>query len=166
MFSVLRQQHGYASWNEWPTEQAQRKHDALAAVLNEHARELAIEQAIQFFFAEQWAALRAYCKERDIRVMGDVAIFVNYDSADVWTHPEIFELDEERAPIRVSGVPPDYFSSTGQRWGNPLYKWGVLQERGFDWWVSRIRRTLALYDIDPAGPLPRVRGVLVDCGGG
>jgi 4-alpha-glucanotransferase len=78
--------------------------------------------------------------------MGDVAIFVNYDSADVWTHPEIFELDEHLKPIRVSGVPPDYFSATGQRWGNPLYKWGELKLRGFDWWVARIRRSLALYD--------------------
>jgi 4-alpha-glucanotransferase len=146
MFSVLRQRHGYVSWNEWPVELAQRKHDALAKVLTEHARALEIEQVIQYFFTEQWTALRAYCRERGIRVMGDVAIFVNYDSADVWTHPELFELDEQRHPIRVSGVPPDYFSSTGQRWGNPLYKWGVLEERGFDWWVSRIRRTLALYD--------------------
>jgi len=147
MFNVLRRSQGYASWIEWPVEQAQRKHDALAAVLSDHARGLAIEQAIQFFFSEQWNALRAYCKQRDIRVMGDVAIFVNYDSADVWTHPELFELDEQRRPIRVSGVPPDYFSNTGQRWGNPLYKWGVLQERGFDWWVARVRRTLALYDM-------------------
>lgn len=147
MFNVLRRQFGYASWNEWPVEFAQRKHDALTSVLTEHARDLAAEQAIQFFFDEQWCALRSYCKERDIRILGDVAIFVNYDSADVWTHPEIFELDEERRMIRVSGVPPDYFSATGQRWGNPLYKWGVLRERGFDWWVNRIRRTLALYDM-------------------
>ena len=76
-----------------------------------------------------------------------MAIFVNYDSADVWTHPELFELDEERRMIRVSGVPPDYFSATGQRWGNPLYRWGELRERGFDWWVARIRRTLVLYDM-------------------
>ena len=102
---------------------------------------------IQFFFNEQWCALRGYCAERKIRILGDVAIFVNYDSADVWTHPEIFELDEKRRPLRVSGVPPDYFSATGQRWGNPLYKWGLLQERGFDWWVARIRRSLALYDM-------------------
>ncbi|HEX9200944.1 MAG TPA: 4-alpha-glucanotransferase, partial [Acidobacteriaceae bacterium] len=146
MFNVLRRRFGYASWNEWPAEFAQRKHDALTAALNEHGRDLAIEQAIQYFFDEQWGSLRAYCKDRDIRILGDVAIFVNYDSADVWTHPELFELDEERRMIRVSGVPPDYFSATGQRWGNPLYKWGELKERGFDWWVARIRRTLALYD--------------------
>jgi 4-alpha-glucanotransferase len=146
MFNVLRRQYNYASWNEWPAEYAQRKHDALTAALNRYGRELAVEQAIQFFFNEQWCSLKSYCNERKIRILGDVAIFVSYDSADVWTHPEIFELDEERRPIRVAGVPPDYFSKTGQRWGNPLYKWGVLRERGFDWWVARIRRSLILYD--------------------
>ncbi len=79
--------------------------------------------------------------------MGDVAIFVNYDSADVWTNSHLFELDEEGRMVRVSGVPPDYFSATGQRWGNPLYRWDELKQRGFDWWVARIRRTLALYDM-------------------
>jgi 4-alpha-glucanotransferase len=146
MFSVLRRRFEYRSWHEWPEEFAQRKHDAMTSVLTDQGRELAIEQAVQFFFDEQWCSLRTYCKERDIRVMGDVAIFVNYDSADVWTHPEIFELDEKGAMVRVSGVPPDYFSANGQRWGNPLYKWGALKERGFDWWVARIRRSLALYD--------------------
>lgn len=146
MFSVLRRRFAYASWHEWPPEFAQRKQDALSALLGESRRELAVEQVIQFFFNEQWQALRAYAAQRDVRIMGDVAIFVSYDSADVWTHPEIFELDENRLPTRVSGVPPDYFSTTGQRWGNPLYRWGLLQERGFDWWVARIRRALALYD--------------------
>jgi 4-alpha-glucanotransferase len=147
MFNVLRRRFGYRSWHEWPEEYASRKHDALTSALTEHGREIAVEQAVQFFFDEQWCALRAYCKERDVRVLGDVAIFVNYDSADVWTHPELFELDEQRRMIRVSGVPPDYFSANGQRWGNPLYKWGELRERGFDWWVARIRRTLTLYDM-------------------
>ena len=147
MFNVLRRKFAYVSWNEWPEEFARRKHDALTSALTEYARELAIEQVIQFFFDEQWNSLRSYCKVRDIRILGDVAIFVNYDSADVWTHPELFELDEDRRMIRVSGVPPDYFSATGQRWGNPLYRWGELRERGFDWWVARIRRTLALYDM-------------------
>ena len=146
MFIVLRRQFGYASWHEWPAEFAQRKHDSLTRLLNEKGRELAIEQAVQYFFDQQWCALRCYCTEKNVRVLGDVAIFVNYDSADVWTHPEIFELDEARRPLRVSGVPPDYFSATGQRWGNPLYKWGLLQERGFDWWVGRVRRALTLYD--------------------
>ena len=146
MFNALRRRFQYASWDEWPTEFARREHDAMTSVLNDHGRDLVIEQVIQHFFSEQWTAVRRYACERDVRIMGDVAIFVNYDSADVWTHPEIFELDEERQPTRVSGVPPDYFSATGQRWGNPLYKWGELKERGFDWWVARIRRSLALYD--------------------
>ncbi len=147
MYVVLRRQYAYASWHEWPVEYAQRKPDALTKLLNEDSRELAVEQAIQFLFSEQWCALKTYCGKRDIRILGDVAIFVSYDSADVWTNPDIFELDEDRRPTRVSGVPPDYFSATGQRWGNPLYKWGLLQERGFDWWVARIRRALELYDM-------------------
>jgi 4-alpha-glucanotransferase len=147
MFTVLRRRFGYASWHEWPAEYAHRKDEALARLLTDCGRDLAIEQAVQFFFSEQWCALRAYALERDVRIMGDIAIFVNYDSADVWTNPDLFELDEDLRPIRVSGVPPDYFSATGQRWGNPLYRWGVLRERGFDWWVARIRRSLTLYDV-------------------
>jgi 4-alpha-glucanotransferase len=146
-FNVLRRRFADVSWNAWPEEYALRKHDALTALLTEQGRELAVEQAIQFFFDDQWRALRAYCKERDVRIMGDLAIFVNYDSADVWTHPELFELDEKGRMVRVSGVPPDYYSATGQRWGNPLYRWDVLKERGFDWWVARVRRSLALYDM-------------------
>jgi 4-alpha-glucanotransferase len=146
MYTVLRRRFAYASWNEWPAEYALRQPEALSKLLNDAGRELATEQVVQFFFAEQWSALRAYCADRKIRILGDVAIFISYDSADVWTHPEIFELDADRKPIRVSGVPPDYFSATGQRWGNPLYKWSLLQENGFDWWVARIRRALTLYD--------------------
>jgi 4-alpha-glucanotransferase len=146
MFSVLRRRFGYASWNQWPIEFACRHPDTITNLLNESGRELAIEQVVQFFFSEQWAALRAYCTERKVQILGDVAIFVSYDSADVWTHPEIFELDVDRNPTRVSGVPPDYFSATGQRWGNPLYKWPLLEDHGFDWWVARFRRAFALYD--------------------
>jgi 4-alpha-glucanotransferase len=147
MYTVLRRLNGYASWHHWPEEYARRKGDALARLMNEHGRELAIEQCVQFFFSEQWTALRNYCCDRDIKILGDVAIFVSYDSADVWTHPDLFELDENLLPLRVSGVPPDYFSASGQRWGNPLYRWDLMKERGFDWWVARIRRSLALYDL-------------------
>jgi len=145
-FNVLRRSFGGASWHQWPEPYALRHSDAMTKLLAERARELAIEQAVQFFFDQQWHALRAYCAQHDIRILGDVAIFVNYDSADVWTHPDLFELDDHGQMLRVSGVPPDYFSSTGQRWGNPLYRWDVLKQRGFDWWVARIRRSLALYD--------------------
>ncbi len=146
-YSVLRQKFQSGTWSSWPSELAHRDSGALLQLQQESRDELEIQQAIQFAFDEQWKALRAYCSERGIRLIGDVAIFVNYDSADVWTHREIFELNEDLSPIRVSGVPPDYFSATGQRWGNPLYKWDVLETRGFDWWVDRMRRALALYDI-------------------
>jgi 4-alpha-glucanotransferase len=146
-FTVLRRRFDFASWNTWPQEFARHEAEALSRFDQEYSEELAIERIIQFAFDEQWTALRQYCAERDIRFMGDVAIFVSYDSADVWTHPEIFELREDLSPLRVAGVPPDYFSETGQRWGNPLYKWDVLEQRGFDWWVDRIRRAHSLYDL-------------------
>ncbi len=104
-------------------------------------------KALQFAFSLQWHQLREAAAQKGIRILGDVAIFVNMDSADVWVHPEIFELDENLKPLRVAGVPPDYFSPTGQRWGNPLYRWDVLAERGFDWWIERIRHACSLYDI-------------------
>ena len=147
MFSVLRRKFDYASWIEWPKPYAHRSEDVMLEALQQYDRELAVEQVVQFFFHEQWCALRAYCAERKIQILGDVAIFVSYDSCDVWRNPELFELDREGMPIRVSGVPPDYFSETGQRWGNPLYRWKLLEERGFDWWVARTRRSLALYDM-------------------
>jgi 4-alpha-glucanotransferase len=146
-YNVLRQKFNTANWRQWPDELARRDLQALNRVRSEHNQELAIEQVIQFAFDEQWSALRAYAAERGIRFIGDVAIFVSYDSADVWMHPEMFELDEDLRPVRVSGVPPDYFSATGQRWGNPLYRWDFLAERGFDWWLDRIRRARALYDV-------------------
>jgi 4-alpha-glucanotransferase len=146
-YSVLRQRFLSGYWPSWPKEFAHREEEALLKLQQESRDDLEVEQAVQFAFDEQWKALRSYCAERDIRFIGDVAIFVNYDSADVWTHPEIFELREDLTPIRVAGVPPDYFSATGQRWGNPIYKWAVLESRGFDWWVDRMRRTHALYDI-------------------
>jgi 4-alpha-glucanotransferase len=146
-FSVLRERFATGYWLSWPKEFLHRDQDALLRLQQESRDQLEVEQAIQFAFDEQWKALRAYCAERNIRLIGDVAIFVNFDSADVWTHPEIFELHEDLTPIRVAGVPPDYFSATGQRWGNPIYRWNVLERRDFDWWVDRIRRTRALYDI-------------------
>ncbi len=146
MYAVVRRKYGYSSWHTWPAEVVQREAAAMHAIMTEHAEELAIEQVIQFAFEEQWQNLRAYCRHREIGFIGDIAIFVSYDSADVWTHPEIFELEkEDLLPKRVAGVPPDYFSAGGQKWGNPLYKWDVLESRNFDWWVDRVRRAQELY---------------------
>lgn len=146
-FAILRQMFDGASWSAWPEPYKQREPQAMEQLRAAHPRELAAEKALQFFFEEQWQALRNYCATRGIRLIGDAAIFVNYDSADVWMQPEIFELDEHRNALRVSGVPPDYFSPTGQRWGNPLYRWDLLQKQNFAWWVARIRRALALCDL-------------------
>ena len=146
-YVVLRQRFAFVSWTDWPQEFAHRDAATLLALQQESRDELEVQQAIQFAFEEQWKALRTYCAARCIRFIGDIAIFVSYDSADVWTHPEIFELLPDFSPVRVAGVPPDYFSQTGQRWGNPLYRWHVLEARGFDWWIDRMRRAHALYDI-------------------
>jgi 4-alpha-glucanotransferase len=147
MYAVLRMVHGTGAWTEWPEPVRRREPAALQQLMAEHGRELAVEQALQFAFAIQWDRLREVARRSGVRILGDIAIFVNMDSADVWTHPEIFELDEELRPVHVAGVPPDYFSVTGQRWGNPVYRWDVLAGRGYDWWVDRVRRSCQLYDI-------------------
>jgi 4-alpha-glucanotransferase len=147
LYAVLRKRFSGAAWNTWPEELARRDPRALDELRRDHADDIAVQQILQFAFDEQWSALRAYCTQRGIKLIGDIAIFVNYDSADVWARPEIFELDENLAPIRVAGVPPDYFSATGQRWGNPLYKWDGMRENGFAWWIDRMRRAHYLYDI-------------------
>lgn len=147
LYAVLRQRFNGSSWIEWPKGLACRDPHALDQLRRDHSEEIAVQQILQFAFDEQWSSLRAYCAERGIKLVGDVAIFVNYDSADVWTRPDLFELDENLAPIRVAGVPPDYFSATGQRWGNPLYKWDIMRQNGFHWWIDRMRRAHSLYDI-------------------
>lgn len=146
-FAVLRRKFNYASWTDWPDDLKRRDPRALERLRAERGEEIETEKAIQFAFDEQWSGLREYCAARDIRFIGDVAIFVSFDSADVWTHPQLFELNEQLMPVRVAGVPPDYFSATGQRWGNPLYRWDVLEQNGFAWWVDRIRRARFLYDL-------------------
>jgi len=147
LYAELRRQFSTGAWNTWPEPLRRRQPRALARVAAEHGRALAQEQALQFAFSLQWEKLREDASKNAIRILGDVAIFVNMDSADVWVHPELFELDEDLRPIRIAGVPPDYFSPTGQRWGNPLYRWDVLREQGFAWWIDRIRRACELYDI-------------------
>jgi 4-alpha-glucanotransferase len=139
LFDALRARQKLECWNQWPRELASREPAALEKARKELADDFQIRSALQFAFYEQWRALRGYCAERSIRIVGDVAIFVNHDSADVWTHRELFRLDENLEPEVVAGVPPDFFSKTGQRWGNPLYRWDVMKERGYEWWIQRLR---------------------------
>jgi len=147
LFQVLRQKYQGASWNTWERSLARREPESLGRARTELAPALEIAAAIQFAFFEQWRALHQACRQRGIRIVGDVAIFVSYDSADVWCNPELFYLDSELRPTVVAGVPPDAFSETGQRWGNPLYRWDVLRSRGYEWWVARMRWALSQCDI-------------------
>ena len=147
LFEVMRRVHGGAAWSSWPRELARREPEGMRRFGVEHQRELEVERAIQFAFFEQWRALHGYCAQRGIRIVGDVAIFVNYDSADVWRNPELFALDQDLQPAVVAGVPPDAFSATGQRWGNPLYRWEACRARGYEWWIERISWALRTCDI-------------------
>ncbi|MGP8252181.1 MAG: 4-alpha-glucanotransferase [Terracidiphilus sp.] len=146
-YAVLRREFKTGAWTEWPEPFRRRDPKALDDFGAAHSQALVEEQVLQFAFLQQWDDLREAAELNGIRILGDIAIFVNMDSADAWVHPELFELDEKLNPMRVAGVPPDYFSKTGQRWGNPLYRWEVLEQRGFDWWIDRMRRATELYDI-------------------
>ncbi|PYX99858.1 MAG: 4-alpha-glucanotransferase, partial [Acidobacteria bacterium] len=147
LFEVLRNRHEQKSWTEWPEKYRRRDPAAIEHVKRDDSRDLMLARTIQFFFSEQWRAMHQYCASKGIKLIGDIAIFVNLDSADVWNHPEIFQLDEDLNPIFVSGVPPDFFSKTGQRWGNPLYRWDILRQRGYDWWIQRVKWALQQCDI-------------------
>jgi 4-alpha-glucanotransferase len=147
LYAELRRQFKTGAWTAWPEPVRRRDPNALHEAAARSVRALAQEQVLQFAFSLQWNQLRKAAARSAIRIMGDVAIFVNLDSADVWVHPDLFDLDEELKPRRIAGVPPDYFSPTGQRWGNPLYRWDVLEKRGFSWWIERIRRSARLYDV-------------------
>jgi len=147
LFDLLRRENHFVRWNRWPRALARREPAALEGVCSAHAANLEAECALQFFFYEQWGALRRACHQKGVRLIGDLAIFVNYDSSDVWTHPELFRLNDDLDMQVVAGVPPDAFAKTGQRWGNPIYRWEVLAERGYDWWVARMRWALRACDI-------------------
>jgi 4-alpha-glucanotransferase len=147
LFLALKDAHGGASWRAWEHGAALRHTAALARWRTGLAGLVAEHAALQFLFFRQWDALRAAAAVRGIRIIGDVPIFVAYDSADVWAHRQYFQLDRHGDPTAVAGVPPDYFSATGQRWGNPLYRWRALAADGFAWWAARLRAAFRLYDV-------------------
>jgi len=147
LFMALKHEHGGKAWTQWPRHLVEREPSALRAARERLAAEVAVHERIQYLFFAQWRALRAECGRRGIRLMGDIPIFVAHDSADVWAHPEIFHLAADGRPSFVAGVPPDYFSATGQLWGNPLYRWDVLARRGYDFWVERLRSLFGQVDL-------------------
>ena len=147
LFMAVKDAHGGVIFTSW--EAAIRRRDPQA--IREWSEKLAVEirafKYWQFEFSRQWKRLKSYCHGRGIRFMGDIPIYVAHDSADVWARPELFYLDENGSPTVVSGVPPDYFSATGQLWGNPIYRWDVLAADGYKWWIERFRASLALFDM-------------------
>lgn len=145
-FMALKRAHAGAPWTEWRAELRHREPGALAAARDRLALDIEAQRVRQFLFFRQWAALADAAHALDIRLIGDIPIFVAHDSADVWTHPELFHLDDAGLPTVVAGVPPDYFSPTGQRWGNPLYRWENLRATGYVWWLKRLKAVLALVD--------------------
>jgi 4-alpha-glucanotransferase len=147
MFRALKDAHGGVAWTEWEPRFASREAAAMAAARETLRDRIEAEKFFQFLFSKQWSELKAYCRNRGISIVGDAPIFVALDSADVWTHPELFKLDGERRPIVVAGVPPDYFSKTGQLWGNPIYDWEAMRATGFRWWINRLRATLQTVDL-------------------
>jgi 4-alpha-glucanotransferase len=145
-FSALKRENGQRAWIEWPRPIRLRDNAALNEARERLRNEIAQERFAQFLFLRQWGALRDYCHARAIRLMGDLPIYVAHDSADVWSHRDLFLLDEQGRATQLAGVPPDYFSATGQLWGNPIYDWPRHEANGFAWWIERVRATLAQFD--------------------
>jgi 4-alpha-glucanotransferase len=147
LFVVIKRRMQHAGWFEWPVELRDRHPRALEVIQGELAEELRQEKFAQFVFYHQWHGLKRHCRRRGIGLVGDIPIYVNYDSMDVWRAPGFFKLDKDRRPVVVAGVPPDYFSKDGQRWGNPVYNWDALKKDGFSWWIERLRHELKLFDL-------------------
>jgi 4-alpha-glucanotransferase len=146
LYRALKERFGGEPWNRWPTGLAGREPGALAEARRELAHGIQLHEFGQYLFDEHWAEVRRAARRAGVEILGDIPIFVSHDSADVWANQDLFHLDERGDSSVVAGVPPDYFSGTGQLWGNPLYDWDRMEKTGYEWWVRRMRRALALYD--------------------
>lgn len=147
LFRVLKDKHHGQSWDKWESRYSKRDPAALKKAESEFQEEIEQHKFFQHLFFKQWLKLKQYANEKKIAIVGDLPIFVAYDSVDVWRYPEFFKLDEDGIPIVVSGVPPDYFSATGQLWGNPLYNWDKMREDNFGWWMRRMEMSLEMVDV-------------------
>jgi 4-alpha-glucanotransferase len=147
LFTVIKDRFNGQVWDQWPMDLRDRHEDALKRVAGERSRELLYIKFVQYLFSRQWHDLKTYCNERRIQIVGDAPIYVTFDSADVWANPQYFKLSDDKTPLGVAGVPPDYFSETGQLWGNPVFDWDVLKQDDYSWWIQRIGRNIELYDM-------------------
>lgn len=145
LFMALKKTHNYCAWSQW--EECYRVFENAITHKDEFAEEMNFWKWVQFEFFTQWDALRDYAHEKGIKIIGDIPIYVAYDSADVWSDPDKFMLDEDLVPTLVAGCPPDAYAEDGQLWGNPIYNWEILREQGFAWWIKRVKASLALYDV-------------------
>jgi 4-alpha-glucanotransferase len=146
LFTVLRDHFSGQAWSDWPDELRDRQPEALRAIRDQLADQVELEKFLQYLFFKQWNGVKQYCNHKGIQIIGDIPIYVSDDSADVWMNPELFKLDARKKPVVVAGVPPDYFSKTGQRWGNPIYRWDVLKSSDYEWWAGRIAASLRIAD--------------------
>lgn len=146
LFIALKDAHAGDPWTAWQDDVARRTPTALTRSRSQLANAIQKQKYYQFQFFQQWSALKRYANEKGVKIIGDIPIFVAFDSADVWSHREFFYLDQRGNPTVIAGVPPDYFSPTGQRWGNPLYRWDVMAQQGYAWWIERCRSAFALFD--------------------
>lgn len=147
LYMAVKDSLGGISWTEWEEDIKLRKPEAMKAYGEKLADEVVFYQFQQYYFAKQWKALKKYANDKGIEIIGDIPIYVAFDSADTWANPELFQFDEECKPVAVAGCPPDSFSATGQLWGNPLYNWEYMKETNYEWWVERIRYCYELYDV-------------------
>lgn len=147
LFMAIKESFGGGSWVTWPNSFRKRQKPALSAFKEQESDRIERYKFRQFLFFRQWNALKKYANDKQIRIIGDIPIFISKDSADAWSHPELFFFDKNRNSTVVAGVPPDYFSPTGQLWGNPLYKWSEHEAQGYSWWINRMKATLQVVDI-------------------
>ena len=147
LFMALKNVSGGRAWNTWDEDLRLRKAAAIKEATKKYAEEIDFYCFLQFLFSEQWGALKAYANKKGIEIIGDIPIYVAFDSADTWASPELFYLDKNNEPIEVAGCPPDAFSATGQLWGNPLYRWDYHKKTGYEWWVKRMAHCYDIYDV-------------------
>ncbi|PWI48036.1 4-alpha-glucanotransferase [Candidatus Heimdallarchaeota archaeon B3_Heim] len=147
LFMSLKKANNMKSWIEWETSFKKREPYTIAKWIENNTYDIELFKFSQFLFFKQWEMAKNYAKQRNVKIVGDIPIFVAYDSADVWSNPDLYFLDDEGELLFVAGVPPDYFSETGQRWGNPLYRWDEMKKNGYEWWVKRIEHNLEQVDI-------------------
>lgn len=147
LYTEIKSENGGKSWSEWADEYRLRDEKTLEKFAGEHEEGLNFQKFLQFEFYKQWKKLKKYANKKGIQIIGDIPIYVAFDSADSWSHPELFQFDENRMPTGVAGCPPDAFSATGQLWGNPLYNWEAHKDSGYEWWMKRIDHCRKLYDV-------------------